>query len=341
MSLRLGSINYMFLSLNLSKKYILNTSKRDIKRWVAPTLKELKRRKDKMGPEKPNHRNTYIEWNYNSEVYAFGKRLSEEFDEDLLRQALTERSYIIKEELKQQNLGIEEPVISLKDNREFVVAGEVLMNNYIVKYLRTVYPRFPEEGICAVRDFLMSEETLSDISFHIGTSEIILCSDFPVEKLTLSNVLKAIVFALQQSSGEERANNFIRDFIITYLSGKDINELWTLSNPFLVLSNIYNRDGKAPIEPRIIAQAGRNTILAAFQIGIYSNKKLIGVGFGESIEIAKEMAARDSLKRLFKTTIGDKPIPYNLELSLNSRKTLVNLSIQEWCEKNIDKLMKV
>lgn len=31
-------------------------------RWLAPTLKELKHRKNALGPEKPSHRKTYLEW---------------------------------------------------------------------------------------------------------------------------------------------------------------------------------------------------------------------------------------------------------------------------------------
>lgn len=58
-----------------------------------PTLKELKRRRDKIGPEEPSPRSSYLEWNYDGEVYAFGKRLNENFDEDLLKTALVNRSY--------------------------------------------------------------------------------------------------------------------------------------------------------------------------------------------------------------------------------------------------------
>lgn len=339
MASRLGTLGQT-LQLCLRQRCIqMDNSKRSMKRWVVPTLREMKNRKDKMGPEKPSHRNTFVEWNYNAEVYAFGKRLGEDFEDDLLRQALTERSYIIKEEMKQKEVGIDEPLIALKDNAEFVKPGEKLMSDYIMKFLHTVYPIYPEEGICAVKDFLMSEKTLADISTHIGTSEIILCADFPVENTTLSNVLKAIIYALSQSSGEDRSNLFIRDFIITYLSGKDINDLWTIQEPLQVLSKILERDGRAQVEPRIIAEAGRNTILATYQIGLYSDKKLIGVGFGESVDVAKEMAAFDALKRLFKLTEKARPIPFNLELPLNSKPPFPNLSVQDWCEKNVGKLI--
>lgn len=65
------------------------------KRWVAATLVQLKLQRDKLGPEKPLPRSTYLEWNYDAEIYAFGKRLNEDFQEDLLRTALINRSYTL------------------------------------------------------------------------------------------------------------------------------------------------------------------------------------------------------------------------------------------------------
>lgn len=312
---------------------------RGFKRWVRPTLVALKKKQEKL-EVKPSHRNTYAEWNYNAEIFAFGKRLGEEFNDSLLRRALTQRSYIVMEEEKQKSVGIEEPRLELQDNSEFAEQGEKFMKNYIQRYLRTALPRFPEEGICALVNYVTNEETLSDICFHMGTSELILCSDFPVEKSTLANVLKAVIFALVQSSGEERTALFIRDFIITYLSGKDVNILWQINNPEQVLSKILQREGKSQAEPRIIGEAGRNTILANFQIGLYCDKQLIGIGFGESVDTAKEMAARDALKRLFKTTDRDKPITYDLKLSPTSNHPFANLSVEDWCEKNLKTLVQ-
>lgn len=75
-------------------------------------------------PKLPDHRNTYLEWNYDVEIYAFGKRLKEEFDPQLLRTAFTHRSYIIQQEMKQRDLGIENPDIKLQDNRELIEEGE-------------------------------------------------------------------------------------------------------------------------------------------------------------------------------------------------------------------------
>lgn len=48
------------------------------------------------------------------------------------------------------------------------------MKEYIQLYLETVLPKFPVEGVKAVRNYLVNEDTLAHISLHLGTKDIIL-----------------------------------------------------------------------------------------------------------------------------------------------------------------------
>lgn len=88
---------------------------------MAPTLMLLKLREKKQGGKVVKPRNTFLEWNLEAELYAFGKRLNEDFDADLLLQAFTDRSYVIKEEMKQKEMDID---IKMKDNRELAEEGK-------------------------------------------------------------------------------------------------------------------------------------------------------------------------------------------------------------------------
>ena len=110
--------NYIYRNLNCPNlnsifRYFSILESRGIKRWVAPTLREIRKRKSKMGPEAITHRSSYTDWNYESELYAFGKRLNEDFNQTKLQQAFTDRSYIVQEEMKQKAVGIENPDIKL------------------------------------------------------------------------------------------------------------------------------------------------------------------------------------------------------------------------------------
>lgn len=84
--------------------------------------------------------------NYKAELYSFGKRLGEEFDEAVLRKALTESSYVIKNEKEASEVGIESEH-TMEDNRRMALQGEEIMNEFIPSYLRHALPRLPEEGI--------------------------------------------------------------------------------------------------------------------------------------------------------------------------------------------------
>ena len=49
-------------------------------------------------------------------------------------------------------------------------------------------------------------------------------------------------------------------------------------------------------ESRLLFQTGPETILASHNVGIFCNKEIIGQSFGETLDIAEEMAARDALR---------------------------------------------
>ncbi|KAJ8711269.1 hypothetical protein PYW07_008511 [Mythimna separata] len=287
----------------------VTTQAQKIHRWVAPTLMELKRREKKVGGKKINPRNTFLEWNLEAELYAFAQRLNEDFDSDLLLQAFTDRSYVIKEEMKQKELEFD---IKMKDNRELVEIGDQFINAYIQNYLEVVLPKFPMEGVKGVRKFLTSEAILANVSLHLGTKDIILAAEYPVDNFILANTFKAIVGALLDSSGEERAAHFVRDFVITQLQGQDVNEYLPIEDPWSMLTSIVKKDGTT-IEPRLIGETGRNTLLACYRVGLYVDKKMVSSGFGESVAIAKEMAAREALKKIFGTEDTMKPINFKLD----------------------------
>lgn len=152
------------------------TETRNIKRWIAPTLKELKRRKDKLGPQPEKPRTAFIEWNHQAEIYAFGKRLNEEFNKNILQTALTNRSYIIHEENRQKVVGIDNPNINIEDNKKLIEEGEVFIDDCVKDQLKISFPRFPTEGINSVASQLTSQQSLAHVAMLIGLKDLILCS---------------------------------------------------------------------------------------------------------------------------------------------------------------------
>lgn len=148
---------------------------RSIQRFVAPTIKTINARKKKLKlPEVKTNRSAYVEWNYKAEVYSFGKRLSENFEQVLLTQAFIHPSYIVQEELRQREVGVEEPDLHIKDNRELVDLGEEIIRKYVDAFVRVHLPLCPDEGITAVKQYLLSRKELAKISSLLGTKDLIL-----------------------------------------------------------------------------------------------------------------------------------------------------------------------
>ncbi|XP_064618540.1 large ribosomal subunit protein mL44-like [Lineus longissimus] len=282
-------------------------------RWKSRTARELYKRRLEAGPDKERHRSEWLNWNYNAEIFAFGQRLGEEFDEDLLRRAFTHKSYIEKEQEKRAALGMTDDIVplNLEDNEQLAHEGGATSSAYIKGFLRYSYPRLPEEGICAIHDHLISDEKLAKISRKIGTNDLILCEEMKPTPATLGKTMKAVIGALAQSQGLERTQLFIKDFVLTQLIGRDINALWNVVNPVGLLAKYLENMNRGPPEPRLIFQSGSETVMGVYMVGIYSDRMLLGQSPGESVSIAEEEAARDALKKIFGTEDFRKPMDFD------------------------------
>lgn len=128
---------------------------------------------------------SFFSRNYDSELYAFAARIGEKFDEDKLRQAFLNKSYVEKEARRQKELGIEEQSLLLETNDRLSSVGIEVVNEVLLGYLRSAFPFVPEEGIRAFRDFLTSLDILAETSFHIGTRDLIMAEVIHLLNLVL------------------------------------------------------------------------------------------------------------------------------------------------------------
>lgn len=246
------------------------------------------------------NRTSFTDWNPNAELFAFGKRLSEDFRLPVLQQAFIHPSYIEKELKKQKEIGIEEPAVEIQDNSSLVDSGTTLLHSCVSAFVKGKLASGPSELHASVVEYLTSNELISKLARNLGAVELILSADEPLQEITLANTFRAIVAALAESSGQDRANTFIHDFVCTSLNQLDITEQWKIEDPVQELDKLCaSRNLSAP-EPRLIGQCGTNTLLASYNVGIYSDKKMIGSGFGETLDIAISEASLDAIRGLYK-----------------------------------------
>ncbi|XP_078039716.1 mitochondrial ribosomal protein L44 [Augochlora pura] len=289
---------------------------RYIKRWVAPTQREICKRKKRLPKEPEPKRSTFIEWNRDAELYAFNQRLSENFKTDKLNQAFIHKSYIFMEEKKQEEMGVTDPKLEIQHNEGLIEIGREITTKVVVNYLTKSFPCVPASVIMAFYEYLMSQEILAKASLHIGTKDIILSGEHPVTEETLAKTFLALVGALAESTDTKHVGAFVRDFLIVGLATKDLTEIWCPPEPFEMLNSMICKERNSPVEPRIIGQAGKNTILSAYQVAVYCNKQFLGSGFGQDIAEAKNVAAMNALCRMFGLLDSSQPLRFDQEVDV-------------------------
>lgn len=84
--------------------------------------------------------------NYDAELFAFENRIGEKFDNQLLRTALTHKSYIDKEIARLSSVGVQTN-LKLQDNESLAIEGEQLISKFARGYLRAIFFKVPEEFI--------------------------------------------------------------------------------------------------------------------------------------------------------------------------------------------------
>ena len=70
------------------------------------------------------------------------------------------------------------------------------------------------------------------------------------ERWIISDVCSVLKLPFMCGQGQEQAERFVRDFVITQLIEKDINELWHIVNPMGLLKAMLSLSGKGEPEPR-------------------------------------------------------------------------------------------
>lgn len=299
--------------------------------WHKEYLEQMWMRRQIVGPEAPEPRSNKRNWNYDAEIFAFGCRLKENFQMDTLKRAFLFPTKL-EQDLKTSYKDAKEASVSvdLKHNATFITRGKEIVDVFTKAFLRYYYPAIPEEGILAISNELCSMKRLDELSRDIGTTDLIQSLEFPILPKTSSDAFYSIVGALEHDKDIQSAERFVQDFILTQLNEIDVNEIFNIDQPKMVVENFLKAYNKGEPESRLIRQAGSFTVTPIYIVGIYSDKKLLGQAPGESIQIATEMAYRDCLKNFFKTGSECRQV-YNFSKyeNIDEWKTRSNPSLQQ------------
>ncbi|XP_051966091.1 39S ribosomal protein L44, mitochondrial-like isoform X2 [Xyrauchen texanus] len=282
-------------------KGVLLTHIREKKRWVKAYTLIMERKRKMEGPPPPKPRSQQPNFDYHAEVEAFGTRLQESFSLELLKTAFVNPCYLQSEEERRRVLGLdaETTALNVKDNGELRAHGQKFTLGFLCDWCGGNYPSLPEEGVAAIVGHLMGSEVMCYVARNLAVEELTMSAEFPVPDDIMQGTFFAVIGALEQSSGSIRAGLFIRDFLVTQLIGKDLFDMWKVVDPMGLLVKELTRKGMALPEPRLIRSAGASTVLPLYFVGLYSDRKLLAQGPGETVLAAEEEAARVALRYLY------------------------------------------
>ncbi|XP_061637702.1 39S ribosomal protein L44, mitochondrial [Phyllopteryx taeniolatus] len=289
------------------------TQVRGIKRWMKAYTHLMARKLKLEGPPPPKPRSQKSNWDYHAEVQAFSTRLQENFSLELLKTAFINPCYLQAEENRRQGLGMDSEVtaLALKHNIELSAQGDAFTKSFLTDWCRASFPSLPTQGVESVVRHLTSVDLLSNAARNLGIEDLTMSLQFPVPDNVLYSTFMAVIGALYESSGKERTGYFLRDFLVSQLIGKDLFDMWTVVNPMGLLVEELNKRNVPLPEPRLIRSAGSSTVLPLYFVGLYSDKKLLALGPGETLTAAEEEAARVALRKLYGYTEDRRPFDFS------------------------------
>lgn len=208
-------------------------------------------------------------------------------NQDLLRQALTHRSYLN-----------ENPEFRLEHNERLEFLGDAVLEIVVTEYLYNSFPN-PEGELTNWRAALVKAETLSQIGDDLGINDFLLLSKGEAKDIgrarqyILANTLEAIIGAIYLDQGHEAVAGFIKKNIISHLDE--------------ILAKGEHRDAKSVFQEEAQERVGTTPTYEVikewgpdhakhFLVGVYLNGDLVAEGEGLSKQEAQLEAAKKGLE---------------------------------------------
>lgn len=208
---------------------------------------------------------------------------------DLLRQALTHRSYLN-----------EHPRFRLQHNERLEFLGDAVLELIVTDHLYRHY-QLPEGELTNLRAAIVRGEMLSKVAEELDIDDFMLMSKGErkdtgkARQYILANAVEAVIGALYLDQGFDAARDLVEQVIISKLADVIAKEEHIDSKSrFQELAQEQFRITPAY---KVLHESGLDHA-KHFVIGVYLKDKKMGEGAGSSKQEAQQQAARAALQRL-------------------------------------------
>jgi len=209
-------------------------------------------------------------------------------NKDLLRQALTHRSYLN-----------ENPGARLHHNERLEFLGDAVIELVVTEALYELYPEKPEGELTSFRAALVNAKMLFDVASRLDLNEFLLLSRGEAKdtgrarQYILANTFEAVVGALYLDQGYEAVKAFLNKYLLPRLELVIVERLYKDSK------SVFQEEAqeRVSVTPtyEVLKEWGPDHD-KHFIVGIYLGKELVAQGEGQSKQSAQEEAARNALQ---------------------------------------------
>jgi ribonuclease III len=226
-------------------------------------------------------------------------------DRELLRRALTHRSYV-------NELGRD----ARDSNERLEFLGDALLGFLVADWLYARFGDLPEGDLTARRVALIRTDTLAHWSRQLGLGPLLYLSKGETEPAILSdrilaNAFEAALAAIHLDAGLDTARDFLAerlleaDAIIARLATENYKgRLQELVQDPAQRPKLLARDEGPPVgggrftPTYVVVARGAPATDTAFTVEVRVDGRTIGVGEGSNKRLAEQAAARDALMNL-------------------------------------------
>ena len=224
-----------------------------------------------------------------SELSRLEDALGVEFkNKNLLKQALIHRSWLN-----------ENPSFGLENNERLEFLGDAVLELVVTEYLYKTYPN-PEGELTNWRAALVNAVMLARIAGEFDLNDYILLSKGEARdtgrarQYILANAMESLIGAIYLDQDYDASKKFIDKFILKELPGIIENQLYRDAKSLFQ----EKAQEKVSITPtyEVLKEWGPDHA-RNFQVGVFLEKEMVGVGDGPSKQEAQQAAASDALKK--------------------------------------------
>mgnify|MGYP001592566936 FL=1 len=210
-------------------------------------------------------------------------------NQDLLRQALTHRSYLN-----------ENPSSVLGHNERLEFLGDAVLELVVTEALYQKFPEKPEGELTSLRAALVNSKMLAEVAVEIDINDFLLLSRGEAKDMgrarqyILANAFEALVGAIYLDQGYDAVRNFIDNVLIARRL-EDVLQNKLYQDPkSLFQEEAQERVGITPTY-NVLREWGPDHD-KHFIVGVFLGKELVAEGEGPSKQAAQEEAARLGLR---------------------------------------------